>query len=77
MLVYLEIIEINICNFNKNTKRNISRRSLEDELKEDDAKSTGSNENIDVDPDYSVKERDMNLGGKNPIPLSPIFDTEE
>ena len=77
LLVYLEIIEINICNFNKNTKRNISRRSLEDELKEDDANSTGSNENIDVDPDYSIKERDMNIGGKNPIPLSPIFDTEE
>ena len=36
LMIYLEIIELNFCNLNKNTKRNIDYRSFSDLLEENE-----------------------------------------
>ena len=56
ILFYLEIIEYNFCNLNKNTKRNISEREL-------DLKKYFNND--DITDEISIKGYDVTEGFKN------------
>ena len=59
ILFYLEIIEYNFCNLNKNTKRNISERELklENYIK--------ANENVDITDEITINGYDITEGFKN------------
>ena len=53
LLLYLEILEFNFCNLNKNTKRNIMLREEEEMLQRN---NTNASENeIEVDKDLIIK----------------------
>ena len=54
LLVYLEIIELNFCGLNKNTKRNIDLRAKED-LLDVGRDSTLDINCIDIDNDYGIE----------------------
>jgi len=52
LMIVLEIIELNFCGLNKNTKRNISQRGIDDILEENGRDSTVSLNQIDLNKDY-------------------------
>ena len=54
LMVHLEIIELNFCGLNKNTRRNIKFR-CESELLLDQIDSIDGNNNIDVNINYSIE----------------------
>ena len=54
LLIYLEVLELNFCGLNKNTKRNIYLREKEDLLNENRSSSVDIN-GIDVETDYTIK----------------------
>ena len=57
-MIYLEIIEINFCGLNKNTKRNIQIRSANELLKQDDRDfSIGA---ININKDYAIDSKNVN-----------------
>ena len=60
ILFYLEIIEYNFCNLNKNTKKNISERELD--LKNYFNDNNNDDDNID---EISIKGYDITEGFKN------------
>ena len=70
LLIFLEIIEINFCDLDKNTKRNIEKRQFEENLKllnqeiiddDDDEK-----ESIEVSPGYIIEtEMEKSSEGDN------------
>ena len=51
-MIYLEIIELNFCNLNNNTRRNISLRGLLDISGENGRDSTV----IDINKDYFIEK---------------------
>jgi len=55
LLIVLEIIELNFCGLNKNTKRNISQRGMSELLEENgaDDSSVGLNQ-LDINKDYYI-----------------------
>ena len=55
LLVYLEIIELNFCGLNKNVKKSVDKRGV-DELLGDNGRDSilGINENIDINKDYYI-----------------------
>jgi hypothetical protein len=58
LMIYLEIIEINFCGLNKNTKRNIQIRSDNELLKQDDRDfSIGA---ININKDYAIDSKNVN-----------------
>jgi hypothetical protein len=67
LMIYLEIIELNFCKMNENTKRNINLRGLLDMDGESDRKST----KIDINKDYYI-DTSINDGQKdNNIEMVP------
>ena len=67
LMIYLEIIELNFCKMNENTKRNINLRGLLDMDGESDRKSTI----IDINKDYYI-DTSINDGQKdNNIEMVP------
>ena len=56
MLIYLEIIELNFCELNKNTRRNILKREIKEKMdleysdEEDDLK----NSHFEISPGYLI-----------------------
>ena len=57
-MIYLEIIEMNFCGLNKNTKRNIQIRSDNELLKQDDRDfSIGA---ININKDYAIDSKNVN-----------------
>ena len=60
-MIVLEIIELNFCGLNKNTKRNISQRGIDELLEENgrDDLSVDLNKN-DVNKDYYITNPDEN-----------------
>ena len=54
-MIVLEIIELNFCGLNKNTKRNISQRGMSELLEENgaDDSSVGLNQ-LDINKDYYI-----------------------
>ena len=55
LMIVLEIIELNFCGLNKNTKRNISQRGMSELLEENgaDDSSVGLNQ-LDINKDYYI-----------------------
>ena len=62
LLIYLEIIELNFCNLNKNTKRNIELRGILDLSGENGRDSTVDTGNLDINNDYLIEFRENNNG---------------
>ena len=54
LLIYLEILELNFCGLNKNTKRNIHLRG-ESDSSFDQRESISENNNIDININYSLE----------------------
>ena len=61
LMIVLEIIELNFCGLNKNTKRNISQRGIDELLEENgrDDLSVDLNK-IDINKDYYITNPDEN-----------------
>ena len=59
LLIYLEVLEFNFCDLNKNTKRNIELRAKEDLLNKNRYSSADIN-CIDVDSDYGIEIPEKN-----------------
>ena len=64
-MIVLEIIELNFCGFNKNTKRNISQRGI-NELLDDNGRDTNI---IDINKDYYIDKNNED-GKKDVIELN-------
>lgn len=60
LLIYLEIIELNFCQLNKNTKKNIQKREAKDNMLLDE---DGRDSLIEVSPGYVLS--DINCENKN------------
>ena len=60
-MIVLEIIELNFCGLNKNTKRNISQRGMSELLEENGRDSTVGLNQIDINKDYYIDNPDENL----------------
>ena len=65
MLFYFEILELNFCNLNKNTAKNIQARERQQECNEDELRESVGNKKIElvgqyylVDDDSSSKNED-------------------
>ena len=59
LMFYLEILELNFCGLNKNTKRNVAKRAVTEELiddKEERSDRTSRNSQIDVGSGYIFKQ---------------------
>ena len=54
-MVHLEIIELNFCNLNKYTKKNIDLRGIDDRLIER-SDSMSERDSIDINKDYCIDE---------------------
>jgi len=70
LMIYLEILELNFCNLNKNTKKNIEFRSIIESSGENGRDSSVDLRNIDINDDYSIVSSD------NDIELCPQIDNE-
>ena len=68
LLFYLEILEFNFCNLNRNTKRNIMLRGKEEML----SRSSDAS-NIEIDKDIIVKVEEL----KKEIELNPLINSDE
>ena len=58
LLIYLEIIELNFCNLNKNIKRNIELRGIREVSKDTFSDSSSLTDQIDIDNDYYIQTQD-------------------
>ena len=62
---FLEIFEFNFCNLNKNTKRNINKRAVEEGLlKDSDRSSSASDILVDINGGYKL-DGEKNISGRN------------
>jgi len=53
--VYLEILELNFCGLNKNVKRNVDKRGIDELLGNDGRDSTlGLDGKLDINKDYCI-----------------------
>ena len=60
LMIVLEIIELNFCGLNKNTKRNISQRGMSELLEENGRDSTVGLNKIDINKDYYITNPEEN-----------------
>ena len=67
LMIYLEILELNFCNLNKNTKRLIEERGIEDLNGDLGRDSTISNTAIDINKDYFIKNTDSETKSEQPL----------
>jgi len=66
LLIYLEIIELRFCGLNKNTKKNILKRSLKDKIESSCDFDFNFNESFDVESDGFINYKDNeNNDGKH------------
>ena len=72
LLIYLEIFELNFCNLNKNTRRNIELRGLLDISGENGRDSTI----IDINKDYFIDIPENEIQKENNIELIPQADAD-
>jgi hypothetical protein len=77
LLIFLEIIELNFCKLNKNTKINIEKRELKEDLNDDDDQN-----DEDIDPEerkskQSIVEISPGYLVDSPVELEPINDEKE
>ena len=66
LMIYLEIIELNFCNLNENTKRNINNRGFLDMTGEDRRDSFVDGGYLDINKDYYINDFD-DLNDKGPF----------
>ena len=77
LLIYLEIIELNFCGLNKNTKRNIELRGKDEISLMNRNDSLTEGENIEINEDYYIKSLDNSNEVKDPlVEMLPQTDTE-
>ena len=57
LLFYIELLEFNFCNLNKNTKRNIIKREKEDQI----LNESSFDDEIEIEDDIFIKETDLEL----------------
>ena len=66
LMIYLEILELNFCNLNKNTKKNIELRSVIESIGNDGGDSCAGSGIIDINKDYSlVMQENEDKNNKN------------
>ena len=70
LTIYLEIIELNFCNLNYDTRKSISKRSISDSLLDLNEKDFIFLENGDVE-EISIDPKRKNKKNKNSIELAP------
>ena len=61
LTIYLEILELNFCKLNKNTKKNIELRSILDSSGQKGRYLSTDLENIDINDDYYIVSSDKNI----------------
>ena len=66
LMIYLEIIELNFCNLNENTKRNINQRGFQDMTGKDRRDSFVDGGYLDINKDYYINDFD-DLNDKGPF----------
>ena len=54
LMIYLEILELNFCNLNKNTKKNIEFRSIIESSEDNGRDSSIGLGIVDINKDYSI-----------------------
>ena len=77
LLIFLEIIELNFCKLNKNTKINIEKRELKEDLNDDDDQN-----DEDIDPEerkskQSIVEISPGYLVDSSVELEPVNDEKE
>ena len=76
LMIYLEIIELNFCDLNKNTKRNIELRSIIESTGNDGRDSFVETGNIDINKDYAINTRENEEKTSKNVELLPLNDNE-
>ena len=82
LMFYLELFEFNFCGLNKNTRRNISERQIQEMLLNSDESGRPSNASeIEITPDYliTVKEKNSTFNSLklNEEPYQMIYEMKE
>ena len=73
LLIYLEIIELNFCNLNKNTRRNIQIRGKDEVLgKGDNDTESDINGSVELSEGYLIKNEDENVDEDKDRKLSEV-----
>ena len=73
LMIYLEIIELNFCDLNKNTKRNIEKRGIRELQSNLQVNSEKRLETIDINDDYYIQNFDND---DSFIKMNPSTETE-
>ena len=76
LMIYLEILEFNFCNLNKNTKRNIEFRSIIESSGRSGRDSFVESGNIDINKDYAINTLENEEKTNNNLELYPLNDNE-
>ena len=76
LMIYLEILEFNFCNLNKNTKRNIEFRSIIESSGRSGRDSFVESGNIDINKDYAINALENEEKTNNNLELYPLNDNE-
>ena len=76
-MIYLEILELNFCNLNKNTKKNIEFRSITESLGQDGRDSTIDSGIVDVNKDYFINNNESEDKNEKNIELLSQGDNED
>ncbi len=77
LMIYLEIIELNFCDLNKNTKKNIDLRSIIEASGQNGRDSTVSLGAVDINADYSLGVSENVNKNDNDIELLQQNENEE
>ena len=77
LMIYLEIIELNFCDLNKNTKKNIDLRSIIEASGQNGRDSSAGLEVVDINEDYSLNLSENGNKNDNNIELLQQNENEE
>ena len=76
-MIYLEIIELNFCDLNKNTKKNIDLRSIIEESGQNGRDSSVGLGVVDINADYTLNLSENGNKNDNDIELLQQNENEE
>ena len=77
LMIYLEILELNFCNLNKNTKKNIDFRSIIESTGDNGRDSSVGLGVVDINSDYSVDLLENGDKNNNNIELLQQNENED
>jgi hypothetical protein len=77
LMIYLEIIELNFCDLNKNTKKNIDLRSIIEESGQNGRDSSVGLGVVDINADYTLNLSENGNKNDNDIELLQQNENEE